>query len=284
MKLRNSILALLIAAAGFTGAAQSAVVERPVLSAFSVRAGTAHVTETYLSPLHYAGTALGLHYERTQAMRFNPERWVMRLHGRLDGQSMRNRPARNASMLGLDMRMGWGMMYRRQLDNGLTLMAGGATDVSAGVLYSRRNSNNPAAAKASWTVNAAAAAAWNTRLGRLPVCLRYIAEMPLTGIFFSPQYGELYYEIYLGNHRGLVHAAWPGNFFRLDNLLTADLRFGGTILRLGYSCDVFSGKASNIVTRRVTHTATIGIATEWLSLGRHGVSRLGEAKIISSLY
>ncbi len=283
MSLRNSIVAAMMAVAGMA-AAQTATVERPVLSAFTLRAGSAHVTETYLSPLSYSGTAIGLHYERMQAMRFDPERWVMRLHGRLDGQSMRNKPARNATMLGLDFRIGWGMMRRWRVATGLTVMAGGATDINAGVLYSRRNSNNPAAAKGSWTVNATAGLAWNTHLRRLPVCLRYMAEMPLTGIFFSPQYGELYYEIYLGNHSGLVRCAWPGNFFRLDNLLTADLRFGGTTLRLGYSCDIFSGSASHIVTRRVTHTAVVGIATEWLSLGRNGTSRLAEAKTISALY
>ena len=91
--------------------------------------------------------------------------------------------------------------------------------------------------------------------------------MPLTGMFFSPQYGELYYEIYLGNRSGLVRAAWPGNFLRLDNLLSADLHFGATTLRLGYRLDYSSSKASHIVTRRLSHCAVVGITCEWISLG-----------------
>ncbi len=111
-----------------------------------------------------------------------------------------------------------------------------------------------------------------------------MAELPLTGIFFSPEYGELYYEIYLGNHSNLVRGAWPGNFFRLDNLATLDLRFGATILRLGYRCGVMSSKASDIVTRRITHTAVIGIASEWLALSASPSTNTREAKIISALY
>lgn len=108
--------------------------------------------------------------------------------------------------------------------------------------------------------------------------------MPVTGIFFSPQYGELYYEIYLGNHKGLVRGAWPGNFFRLNNLLTADFRLGSTIIRAGYRCGITSTKASHIVTRRIEHTAVIGIASEWISLSadRRGPSE--KSKIISALY
>jgi hypothetical protein len=107
--------------------------------------------------------------------------------------------------------------------------------------------------------------------------------LPVTGAFFSPDYGELYYEIYLGNHSGLAHAAWFGNYFRLDNLLTADLRLGSTNLRLGYRADVMSTKVNNIVTRRVTHSFVIGVSGEWLSLPRSG--RISDnAKIISALY
>ena len=105
----------------------------------------------------------------------------------------------------------------------------------------------------------------------------------MTGAFFSPDYGELYYEIYLGNRDNLAHAAWFGNYFRLNNLLTADLRLGSTNLRLGYRGDILSTKENNIVTRRITHTLIIGVSGEWLSLPRSG--RISSnAKIISSVY
>lgn len=269
-------------AASVSAMAQTAV-ERPVLSAYTIEAGSAHIAETYLSPLKYKGWSTALNYERMQAMRFSPERWVMRLRGRLNLSRTQN-PARNASMWDLGLDLGWGMMHRWRFGQGWTVMAGGSTDIDGGVLYNARNGNNPAAAKISWTVNASAALVYNGHMGRLPFCARYQAEMPLTGIFFSPEYGELYYEIYLGNHTGLVRGAWPGNFFRLDNLATVDLRFGRTILRLGYRCGIFSGKASHIVTRKISHSAVVGIASEWLSLSAKPSQNMREAKIISALY
>ncbi len=75
---------------------------------------------------------------------------------------------------------------------------------------------------------------WSGSLGRLPLSLRYQPVLPVVGAFFAPDYGELYYEIYLGNHSGLAHCGWWGNYFALENLLTADLRLGSTTLRIGY--------------------------------------------------
>ena len=271
------------AAVSTTGDAQEQI-ERPVISAYTLQAGTSHIAETYLSPLRHCGVSLALDYERMQAMKFDPEKWVMQLNGRLECSRTKNIPARNAYMWHLNFRLGWSMMHKFRPIETLNIYAGGSTTVDTGVFYLPRNSNNPAAAKASWTVNAAGGAAWNTQLYRLPICLRYMAELPLTGMFFSPEYGELYYEIYLGNHRGLLHSAWPGNFFRLSNLLTADLRLGRTIVRLGYRCEIQSSKASDIVTRQIGHWAVIGIASEWLSLPARGSRNFSDAKIISALY
>lgn len=143
--------------------------------------------------------------------------------------------------------------------------------------------NNPVAVEAAWTLNATGYAAWNFKISDLPVTLRYQPTLPLTGIFFSPAYGELFYEIYLGNDKGLVHGAWFGNYFSLDNLLTADLHFGATCLRIGYHGDILSTKINHITTRTITNSFVVGVSGEWLSLNPYkGMSR--EARIISALY
>ena len=119
-------------------------------------------------------------------------------------------------------------------------------------------------------------------LGR-PLTLRYQPVLPVAGVFFSPDYGELYYEIYLGNHSGLAHFAWWGNYFMLDNHLTADLSLGATSLRLGYSGRIFSSKVNDIVTHVFTHAFVVGISGEWMSLNpRKGIS--ADARIISATY
>lgn len=255
---------------------------RPVLAAYTAGVGALHLADTYLTPLKYSGWNASLRYERMQAMRFSPDRWVMQLQGQLDcGRAMN--PTRNASMWDTQFNLDWAMMRRFRLNDEWHILAGGMTGIELGALYLARNGNNPVAAKAAWTVSATAAAVCNRHIGRLPVTFRYQAQMPLTGIFFSPDYGELYYEIYLGNTSGLVHGAWPGNYFKLDNDLTADLHFGATTLRVGYQCNIFSSKVSNIVSRRVTHMFVVGVVAEWLSLD---FSRRysPKARVISAMY
>lgn len=284
MKIFKRILApLVVLTAALTAYGEDPQIIRPVISVYSLEVGSGHITDTYLSPLHYSGKGFALNYERLQAMKFDPERWTMRLNGRLGFEYTEN-TVRNASIWDLDIEFRWGMMRRFKLDKGWEAGIGGSTNINGGLFYNGRNSNNPVAAQAAWNINLSAQAVWHTSLLRKDVTFRYLVESPLTGIFFCPEYDELYYEIWLGNHSGLVHGAWPGNYFRLDNLLTADIRLGSTILRLGYNCRILSSKANEIVTRRITHTAVIGIASEWISLSVKGTKDLDKARVISALY
>jgi hypothetical protein len=256
---------------------------RPVLAAYTAGVGTQHISDTYITPLDYSGWNTSLRFERMQAMKFNPGNWVMQLQGQLDGGRLLG-PAKISEMWSMYLKLDWAMMHRFRPAADWQILVGGTTGLDIGINYLQRNGNNPVAAKASWTVGVIGEAAYNHRFGKLPITFRYMVDMPLTGIFFSPAYGELYYEIYLGNRSGLVHAAYPGNYFRLNNLLTADLHFGATTLRLGYQCNIFSSKVSSIITNRTTHQFVIGVVSEWLSLDYKHRHRLDNAKIISALY
>lgn len=252
---------------------------RPVYSAYMAEVGTGHLADTYLTPLHYNGIHVGLLYERTQAMKFSPEKWIQQLVIGLDGDITENL-AKNANMYNAALQVSWRMMRRWQIQPDLTLGFGGAGTIDGGCLYLDRNGNNPAQAQCSITIDAAGYAAWKHQLWKIPFTLRYQAVLPLTGAFFAPNYGQLYYQIYLGDRDHLAHCAWWGNFFRLDNLLTADLHFGATTLRLGYRAEIFSSKVNNIVSRNISHSFVLGICTEWISL-RPG-KKLPDARIISA--
>jgi len=255
---------------------------RPVTSAYMFNIGGAKLVNTYLTPIKYSGVDFGFAYERMQAMKFDPDRWVMRLTASVDMNKTEN-PVRNADMWRLVGDVSWGMTYRWRLPFGIVVAAGGSTGIDLGCMYNPRNGNNPVAVEAAWTVNATGYATWQTKVGRIPVTLKYQPTIPVAGVFFSPDYGELFYEIYLGNHSGLAHFAWWGSYFRMDNLLTADLHFGATALRLGFRSDLLSTKVNNIVTRAATYSAVVGVAGEWMSLDPK--KRLDpEARIISALY
>lgn len=260
----------------------SVKVLRPVFAAYTAEAGSSHLADTYLTPLKYSGWHVGLDYVRYQAMGFDPEGWTMRLHGNLGADRTKN-PAGNATMWNFMLTLDWGMMRKFRPAGGLTLAAGGSTGIQAGCLYNERNGNNPASAKGAWTVNLTGYAAYRCNVGRLPVTLMYQATLPVTGVFFSPDYGELYYEIYLGNRSGLAHCAWWGNYFSLDNLVTADLHFGSTSLRLGYRGNIFSSKVNNIVTHIYDHSFVIGVSGEWLSFNPRR-PHSSKAKAVSPIY
>ncbi|MDE7452750.1 MAG: DUF3316 domain-containing protein, partial [Paramuribaculum sp.] len=173
------------------------VVLRPVTASYTVGSGSSHLADTYLSPINYNGWSTSLNYDRWQAMKFNPEAWVMNLSFGFDIDRVLNQSG-NAVMWSAGVRASWGMLHRWNVAKGLKLGIGPAVNLDLGCLYLDRNSNNPVAAKAAFTVGASAYAAYNFRLRRLPVTLMWQPSLPVVGAFFSPDYGELYYEIYLG--------------------------------------------------------------------------------------
>ena len=123
-------LATVLAAAAITLQASEPAPVRPVLSAYTVHAGSAHIAETYLSPLKYSGQAFGLGYERMQAMKFNPEHWVQTLDLGLDFARTLN-PARNATTWQLMLEGAWSMTHRWKLHGGWSLYAGGTPTCSS---------------------------------------------------------------------------------------------------------------------------------------------------------
>ena len=275
-------IAAICAAISATAQTDSIAPLRPVTSSYMLEGGSAHLADTYLTPVHYTGEHFGFAYQRMQAMKFRPDRWVMQLKIGISADHTQN-PVKNATMWAATLRGSWAMMHRWCLGHGLTVSAGAGASLTGGALYLSRNGNNPVAARASLTLDATGSVGWHGKVMGLPVTARYQPTLPLTGAFFSPDYGELYYQIYLGDHSGLCHAAWPGNYFSFDNLITVDLHLGATALRLGYHNRTFSSKVNNIVSRDISHSFVIGITTEWLSL-RPGRRINPDARIISATY
>ena len=255
---------------------------RPVTAAYMLEAGGANIINTYLTPLEYTGWNAAFNYERMQAMKFNPDNWVMRLTSGIDIARTDN-PAKNAELWRLVADFSWGMAHRWHLPKNVTLAIGGSTGLDLGCVYSTRNGNNPVAVEAAWTLNLTGYATWNVKLWRIPITLRYQPTLPVVGAFFSPDYGELFYEISLGNHSGLAHAAWWGNYFRMENLITADLHLGATSLRLGFRSNILSTQVNHITTRVMTNSAVIGISGEWMSINPRKKLN-SKARIISALY
>ena len=260
-------------------------IERPTISSFSAEVGSASILDTYLTPIRYHGINTRLSYEGLRAMGFNPERWIMQGAAAIEYANVQNAPG-NHTMHSLMIDGKWGMMHRWRdvLTPKLTLLLGAGTQLRGGVIYNAYNSNNPVSAKIRWSINLSAMATYSLRLWRLPVTLRYQATLPAIGAFFSLDYGEAFYELYLGNTKGIVNVGWWGNRFDMENLVTADLHFGKSVLRLGYRNLIETSWIHNLNTQIFTHGFVIGISGEWLKL-TPGKKTLSErTKIISAMY
>lgn len=238
---------------------------RPVTSTYALEFGHRDVLATYLSPLHYTGKTIALSGSWSKAMPFSPEKAVMHFDASLAFSSLLN-PAQTAKMIGLNGAFSWGMSWRKRLPAEFCMTLGGTAGLEGGVYYLLRNGNNPVEAIVNASLAARATVSRPLRIGRLPVLLRDEMSLPFFSVFFSPQYGETYYEIYLGNHKNLVHAGWWGNNFRFGNLLSATLDFGRTALTIGYRYDAYTQWACNLNTKIATHSFMIGVVPGGIGL------------------
>ena len=231
----------------------------PNQSMLMLDAGYASVHDSYLTPITYDGLDLGLSIEATRW--FNHYRWLWQLGVGADYNYVENNAKNNdlhkvMGDISFNMQHAWlGAIHPR-----LGLSAGPMTQLRAGIVYDAVNSNNPVTVRAHWNLGATGMAWFNTRLGRLPITLRYQLQLPVAGVFFAPEYDESYYEIYLGNHKNLAHLGWWGNRFDMTNYLGADLHLGKTLLRIGYRNRLEHWSVNHLHVHDVSHALILGIS------------------------
>ena len=230
----------------------------PNQSIFMLDAGYASVHDSYLTPITYDGIDLGLSIEATRWV--NRYRWLWQLgvgagYNYVENNAQNNELHKVMGDISFNMQHAWlGLIHLR-----LGFSAGPMTQLRAGIVYDAVNSNNPVTVRAHWNLGATGMAWFNTRLGRLPITLRYQLQLPVAGVFFAPEYDESYYEIYLGNHKNLAHLGWWGNRFDMTNYLGADFNLGKTILRLGYRNRLEHWTVNHLHVHDVTHSIVLGI-------------------------
>lgn len=236
----------------------SAQESRPVTSVYGIEIGRARALSTYLSPLYYEGMDYSLQSSWTKDFQRWSDRCVMRFEAGIDFQHLYN-PLKTGVMYNLTGRFGWGMSWRKRFAKAWQLTVGPMLDVYGGAMYAVQNGNNPVNALAYTGLDAAASISWSGKWGRLPVRIADEIRIPTIGAFFCPGYGESYYEIYLGNHRDLVHCGWWGNSWSVDNLLSLRLYLGRTSLQLGYRFDLRQFKANNLETQLLRNAFNISV-------------------------
>ena len=210
----------------------------PLTATYSLEAGAERAFNTYLSPLLQKGGSFALDGSWTRGCAAPRHRLALSFGARYRMGFLRN-PARNASMTDINLALQCDLQRSLKLPGthpSLKLAAGAGLLVDGGILYLPGNSNNPVAARlyAGLTLNGTASYDIRVR-GHL---IRLIDEicMPTLGIFFSPHFGQSYYEIYLGEHSGLAHCMvgqpfrhrQPGGSRNTCMLRTAEARIQAT--------------------------------------------------------
>ncbi len=240
---------------------------RPVTQSIMMGGGTSTLTDTYLSPFKTTGWNATIGFERIQALRANPRRMSFWLAAELSGGRTHNAMTANGAMWRGVLHLEAAPLWRfNPAFFPLKVAIGPQLSVDAGVHYRPANGNNPVSAQASVAAAASAHIIWPVSIRRMPVTIGYNGSISLLGVFFAPEYGELYYEIYLGDRKGLANMSWIGNKTAYRHLIYADLHFGATALRIGYSMNLLSQAAHHQSTNLLTNTFMIGITTTRLSL------------------
>ena len=256
-------------------------ISRPVTGIYSIELGWQDMLATYLSPLHYKGKNIALSGEWSKAMPFSPEHAVMDFRGGIHMSNLFN-PAHTARMIGINGYFSWGMAWRSLIPAQIQITAGGEAEIEGGAFYLLRNGNNPVQAMANVSLNITASLSRPFIIGHLPVLIRDRVSLPTLGTFFSPAYGETYYEIYLGNQKGLAHAGLWGNNFRIDNLLSFTFDFGRTAAMIGYRFNAYTQWANSLNTKIFTHSIVIGVIPGGIGLKKRSPRRTSQQ--IYSLY
>lgn len=229
--------------------------------------GKSYLFDSYLSPLTYDGVAISLIHDRLKGSDHFNGALLLQNQFRLQTGVTKN-PTSSSSEY-------WGSLYynlngyvpllKQHLNNSfLRLYGGGGPELALGGIYNIRNSNNPGSLKTHANLNVSAMAVYNWK----NLTFRWQVSSPFVGIFFSPEYGHSYYEIFtLGNDKGTIHLGSLHNQLSLRNYFTIDIPINNLTIRTGYMWDYHSSDVNKLVTKISSHQFLIGLAFESLNFG-----------------
>ena len=231
---------------------------RPVERTVLLGAGYANVFDTYLSPLEYKGPEVRFLFENMRMTRL--------MDGKVSAQHLfqinfayTDNISKSAKGYSGLVNWSYALHYHKRYSDRFKLLFGPMIDLNGGFIYNRRNSNNPAQAKAYMNLAASAMAIYKFHFKSHPFTLRYQANLPFMGIMFAPEYGESYYEMFsLKNLDGNILFTSFHNAPSLRQLLTLDIPVKKSILRIGYLCDIQQAKVNNLKSHSYSHDFMIG--------------------------
>lgn len=237
------------------------ILSNPTNKATSFGIGTSSLYDTYLSILEYKGTAFRVMDERRRQTSWFNGNFEKQQVINLDF-SVADNPAKNASEYWILLDYSIGGHYKLYKTHNLKLSGGALWNTAAGVLYNQRNSNNPASARAYSNIQLSVLAFYDWK----QLTFRWQMDAPVVGALFSPEFGQSYYEMSLGNTSHIINFASLHNQRALRNYISVDIPFNKFALRIGYLGSFYQTKVNNITAHTYSNNFMIGIVSESINL------------------
>lgn len=244
--------------------------------ATSIGIGSSNMYDTYLSPLKYKGYSIRILNERFKKRSWFNHNATSQQLIELEFSSTEN-PAKNADEYSLLLGYTFGGHYNFYRTDKFRFSAGGLWNITGGVLYNQRNSNNPASARAYSNIHLSVIAFYDWK----SVTFRGQLDTPIFGTLFSPEYSQSYYEMSLGNSLKIINFASFHNQRALRAHFTADIPVSKVTVRVGYLGSFYQTKIYNLQTHNYSHSFMIGLVSESINLSGN---KIKNNKIIDSSY
>jgi hypothetical protein len=209
--------------------------------------------------LEYNGNNVGLIYEQMKMTRLLKGAVAAQHRLNLEIAETTNPTGTATDYMG-NLEYAYGSLYRFAPVWKIQFFAGANADALLGFIYNTRNGNNPVTAKANLNLNLSGMAAYQFRIKKQTIQLRYQINIPVAGIFFSPQFGQSYYEIGLGDNENLFHFASLHNQWMMRNFLSLELPFNSCTIRLAYMNWIYETSVNDLNTHISSNSFYIGFS------------------------
>ena len=253
--------------------------DRPVQSVLTADFGGSAVRNTYLAPLLYEGTQIGVRYERWRTMRsFSWTNQQIIDVEVADGDSENGKHSTTWSgraMYRYAMHRDVSYLLGSRLTN-LRLLLGPYAGIESGFDYNLKiaGSNNPGTVRLVGNTGISLAAKYGYSIMGKPCTVNFQAQMPLIGVAFMPEFGASYYETFLIESDNNVHFTSLHNEQDLDLRLSTDIPLAvipglkklKTVVRLGAYYHIETMDINSIVNRYSTIGFSIGWTWKYLPL------------------
>lgn len=254
--------------------------DRPAQVSLSTEIGKGMTRDTYLAPLLYRGSLLGVRFDRQRTMRGG----VWQNFQIIDAEFFSGdaEHGKNSTMWSGRFSYRYAMhcpiLTKTWLsDKGVSILIGPFAGLEAGFDYNLKiaGSNNPVNARCAMNLGASVAGVYNYTLFGRPCSVDFLAQIPMVGSALMPEYGQSYYEAFL-----LDDGKHTMNFTSLHNQQDLDVRLSTniplavipwfkkikTVVKIGGYYHIETMDINNIVTRYSSVGLTIGWTWRYLPL------------------